>query len=146
MVMCENWQVFVHNGKHNHAIGLCTHGHAQAAKLTEEQLIKTEQFKKSHVPLRNILQFFREQNLGCALRYNMPLLEVVGMTLTEEVAGVGVMIRDEQGGVLASMECGLRGIIDASYAELMAIWKGINLARETLVPRIIVESDCIAGL
>lgn len=62
------------------------------------------------------------------------------------MAGVGVMIRDEQGGVLASMECGLRGIIDASYAELMAIWKGINLARETLVPRIIVESDCIAGL
>ncbi|KAI5656548.1 hypothetical protein M9H77_25341 [Catharanthus roseus] len=43
-----------------------THGHAQAAKLTEEQLIRTEQFRKSHVPPRNILRFFREQNVGCA--------------------------------------------------------------------------------
>ncbi|KAI5671293.1 hypothetical protein M9H77_11657 [Catharanthus roseus] len=67
MVMCENWQVFVHDGRHNHAIGVYTHGHAQAAKLTKEQLIQTEQFRKSHVPPRNILRFFREQNVGCAV-------------------------------------------------------------------------------
>ncbi|KAI5656557.1 hypothetical protein M9H77_25350 [Catharanthus roseus] len=35
MTMCENWQLFVHDGRHNHAIGLYNHGHAQAAKLTE---------------------------------------------------------------------------------------------------------------
>ncbi|KAI5658964.1 hypothetical protein M9H77_27757 [Catharanthus roseus] len=69
MAMCENWQVFVHDGRHNHAIGVYTHGHAQAAKLMEEQLIKTKQFKKSHVPPHNILQFFQEQNVGCAVKY-----------------------------------------------------------------------------
>ncbi|KAI5667800.1 hypothetical protein M9H77_17653 [Catharanthus roseus] len=67
MAMCENWQLFVHDGRHNHAIGLYDHGHAQAAKLMEEQLIQTEQFKKSHVPPRNILRFFRERNVGCAV-------------------------------------------------------------------------------
>ncbi|KAI5678914.1 hypothetical protein M9H77_09864 [Catharanthus roseus] len=65
--MCENWQLFVHDGRHNHAIGVYSHGHAQVAKLTEEQLIQIEQFRKSHVPPRNILRFFWEQNVGCAV-------------------------------------------------------------------------------
>ncbi|KAI5650163.1 hypothetical protein M9H77_36168 [Catharanthus roseus] len=60
--MCENWQLFVHDGRHNHAIGVYNHDHSQAAKLMEEQLIQTEQFRKSHVPPCNILRFFREQN------------------------------------------------------------------------------------
>ncbi|KAI5682871.1 hypothetical protein M9H77_04099 [Catharanthus roseus] len=67
MAMCENWQLFVHDGRHNHAIGVYSHGHAQVAKLTEEQLIQIEQFRKSHVPSHNILRFFREQNMGCAV-------------------------------------------------------------------------------
>ncbi|KAI5654486.1 hypothetical protein M9H77_31673 [Catharanthus roseus] len=67
MVTCENWQLFVHNGRHNHAIGVYTHGHVQAAKLTEEQLRQTKQFRKSHVTPRNIFRFFREQNVGCAV-------------------------------------------------------------------------------
>ncbi|KAI5675584.1 hypothetical protein M9H77_06534 [Catharanthus roseus] len=67
MAMCENWQVFVHDGRHNHAIGVYTHGHAQVAKLMEEQLIQIEQFRKSHVPPHNILLFFQEQNVGCAV-------------------------------------------------------------------------------
>ncbi|KAI5668870.1 hypothetical protein M9H77_18723 [Catharanthus roseus] len=54
MAMCENWQVFVHNGRHNHAIGVYTHGHAQVAKLTKEQLIQIEQFRKSHEYLRKL--------------------------------------------------------------------------------------------
>ncbi|KAI5654363.1 hypothetical protein M9H77_31550 [Catharanthus roseus] len=58
MAMCENWQLFVHDGRHNHAIGVYSHSHAQAAKLTEEQLIQIEQFRKSHVTPRNILRFF----------------------------------------------------------------------------------------
>ncbi|KAI5678503.1 hypothetical protein M9H77_09453 [Catharanthus roseus] len=33
----------------------------------EEQLIQTEQFRKSHVLPRNILQIFREQHVGCAV-------------------------------------------------------------------------------
>ncbi|KAI5676099.1 hypothetical protein M9H77_07049 [Catharanthus roseus] len=41
------------------------HGHAQAAKLTEEQ------FRKSHVLPPNILRFSHEQNVGCAIRYKI---------------------------------------------------------------------------
>ncbi|KAI5657831.1 hypothetical protein M9H77_26624 [Catharanthus roseus] len=37
------------------------------ARLTEEQLQQTEQFRKSHVLPRNILRFFREQDVGCAI-------------------------------------------------------------------------------
>ncbi|KAI5672084.1 hypothetical protein M9H77_12448 [Catharanthus roseus] len=44
-----------------------SYGHAQAARLTEEQLQQTEQFRKSHIPPRNILRFFREQDVGCAV-------------------------------------------------------------------------------
>ncbi|KAI5658332.1 hypothetical protein M9H77_27125 [Catharanthus roseus] len=58
----ENWKLFVHNRRHNHKIVVYSHGHAQAARLTEEQLQQTEQFSKSHVPPCNILRFFREQD------------------------------------------------------------------------------------
>ncbi|KAI5683315.1 hypothetical protein M9H77_04543 [Catharanthus roseus] len=47
MVTCKNWKLFVHDGMHNYA-----------ANLTEEQLIQTGQFRKSHVPPHNILRFF----------------------------------------------------------------------------------------
>ncbi|KAI5657910.1 hypothetical protein M9H77_26703 [Catharanthus roseus] len=67
MAIYENWQAFVHDTRYNHAMGVYTHCHAQAAKLTEEQLIQTEQFRKSHVSTRNILRFFRERNVGCAV-------------------------------------------------------------------------------
>ncbi|KAI5659007.1 hypothetical protein M9H77_27800 [Catharanthus roseus] len=65
--MSEKWLVFLHDGRHNYAIGVYTHGHAQVAKLTKEQLIQTEQFRNSHVPPRNILRFFQEQNVSCAV-------------------------------------------------------------------------------
>ncbi|KAI5664382.1 hypothetical protein M9H77_23705 [Catharanthus roseus] len=55
MATSENWQLFVHNGRHNYKIAVYNHGHAQAAKLTEEQLQQNEQFRKSHVPPLNIL-------------------------------------------------------------------------------------------
>ncbi|KAI5658695.1 hypothetical protein M9H77_27488 [Catharanthus roseus] len=113
MAMCENWQVFVHDGRHNRAIGVYTHGHAQAAKLTEEQLIQMEQFRKSHVQPRNILRFFWEQNVGCVVSaqkiynvvekikknrmYNMPLLEVVGMTpIGKNFTVASAFMRNEQ--------------------------------------------------
>ncbi|KAI5678635.1 hypothetical protein M9H77_09585 [Catharanthus roseus] len=66
MATIENCQLFVHNGGHNHKIAVYSHGHAQSARLTEEQLQQTEQFRKSHVLPCNILRFFREQD-GCAV-------------------------------------------------------------------------------
>ncbi|KAI5681264.1 hypothetical protein M9H77_02491 [Catharanthus roseus] len=48
MATSENWELFVHNGRHNHKIDVYSHSHTQAARLTEEQLQQTEQFRKSH--------------------------------------------------------------------------------------------------
>ncbi|KAI5667575.1 hypothetical protein M9H77_17428 [Catharanthus roseus] len=67
MTTIENWELFIHNGRHNHKIAIYNHGHAQAARLTEEQLQQIEQFRKSHVPPCNILRFFQEQDVGCAV-------------------------------------------------------------------------------
>ncbi|KAI5682932.1 hypothetical protein M9H77_04160 [Catharanthus roseus] len=36
MATSENWQLFIHNGRHNHKIAVYSHGHAQSARLTEE--------------------------------------------------------------------------------------------------------------
>ncbi|KAI5662693.1 hypothetical protein M9H77_22016 [Catharanthus roseus] len=63
MVTSENWQLFIHYRRHNHAISVYHHGHAQ-----------------SHMSPRNTLRFFLEQNVDCAMRYNMPLLEAIEMT------------------------------------------------------------------
>ncbi|KAI5678169.1 hypothetical protein M9H77_09119 [Catharanthus roseus] len=60
----NNWQLFVHNGRHNHKIVVYNYSHAQAARLMEEY----------HVRHRNILRFFREQNVGCAIRKYTMLL------------------------------------------------------------------------
>ncbi|KAI5676293.1 hypothetical protein M9H77_07243 [Catharanthus roseus] len=57
----------MHNGRHNHKVAVYHHSHAQATRLTEEQLQQTKQFRKSHVPHRNILRFFREQDVCCAV-------------------------------------------------------------------------------
>ncbi|KAI5678736.1 hypothetical protein M9H77_09686 [Catharanthus roseus] len=82
MTTSENWQLFVHNGKHNHKIDVYNHGHAQAARLTEEQLQQTRQFKKSHVLPCNILRFFREQDVGCAVRVWTPEVLHFGVETT----------------------------------------------------------------
>ncbi|KAI5649559.1 hypothetical protein M9H77_35564 [Catharanthus roseus] len=84
MTTSENWQLFVYNGRHNHKIIVYNHSHAQASRLTEEQLQQTEQFRKSHVPPRNILRFFREQDIGCAVRKFTMLLRRLRRTECKE--------------------------------------------------------------
>ncbi|KAI5673397.1 hypothetical protein M9H77_13761 [Catharanthus roseus] len=56
IAMSENWQLFVHNGRHNHAL----------------------------VPRKYTTSLPRLKGIGCRgeTRYNMPLLEVIEMTLT----------------------------------------------------------------
>ncbi|KAI5664515.1 hypothetical protein M9H77_23838 [Catharanthus roseus] len=55
MATSESWELFIHNGRHNHKIAVYSHGHAQAARHTEEQLQQTKQFRKSHIK-RNRMQ------------------------------------------------------------------------------------------
>ncbi|KAI5672921.1 hypothetical protein M9H77_13285 [Catharanthus roseus] len=81
MAMSENWQLFVHDGRHNHALGVYNHGHTQAAKLTEEQLLQTEQFRKSHVPSRCVVSAQIIYNIVAKIKRNM----MQGRNKVEEV-------------------------------------------------------------
>ncbi|KAI5680910.1 hypothetical protein M9H77_02137 [Catharanthus roseus] len=64
MATSENWQLFVHNGRHNHKVVVYNHGHAQTARLTEEQLHQTEQFRKSHKIYNIVAKIKRNRMLG----------------------------------------------------------------------------------
>ncbi|KAI5674259.1 hypothetical protein M9H77_14623 [Catharanthus roseus] len=86
MVTSENWQLFVHNRRHNYKIVVYSHGHAQSARLTETQLQQTEQFRKRHVPPRNILRFFREQDVGCAVS-SQKIYDVVAKIKRDRMQG-----------------------------------------------------------
>ncbi|KAI5657058.1 hypothetical protein M9H77_25851 [Catharanthus roseus] len=55
-------------GRHNHKIDVYSHGHAQAARLTEEQLKQTETVQEE----------------SCAATYNMPFLEAADLTPTRK--------------------------------------------------------------
>lgn len=44
--------------------------------------------------------------------------------------GAGIIIQDAVGKVRAAIKCRLRGIVNASHAKILAIWKGIEFARE----------------
>ncbi|KAI5678828.1 hypothetical protein M9H77_09778 [Catharanthus roseus] len=96
MATSKNWQLFVHNGRHNHKIVVYSHGHAQATRLTEEQLQQTEQLRKSHVPPRNILRISREQDIGCAVKKFTMLLP--------NLRGTGC--REKYGRGSSSLKCG----------------------------------------
>lgn len=50
--------------------------------------------------------------------------------------------RDEAGEMIAVMAVNLIGISDGGHAELMAIWKGMELAKDLGLPKVIVESNC----
>ncbi|KAI5657445.1 hypothetical protein M9H77_26238 [Catharanthus roseus] len=93
--MCENWQLFVHDGRHNQAIGVYSHGHAQAAKLTEEQLIQLS--NSGRVMCHPIIFYDFSGNKMWVVLYNMPLLKVVGMTPTSKNFTVAsAFMRNEQ--------------------------------------------------
>ncbi|KAI5664572.1 hypothetical protein M9H77_23895 [Catharanthus roseus] len=87
MATSENWQLFVHNGRHNHKIVVDNHGHAQSARLTEEQLQQTEQFRKSHIPPHNILQFFRNKTLVVQLSNSQKIYNVVAKIKRNRIQG-----------------------------------------------------------
>ncbi|KAI5654873.1 hypothetical protein M9H77_32060 [Catharanthus roseus] len=57
MATSENWQLFVHDGRHNLKIAVYNHCHAQAARLTKEYAHKlynvVAKFKKNRMQGRN---------------------------------------------------------------------------------------------
>ncbi|KAI5656298.1 hypothetical protein M9H77_25091 [Catharanthus roseus] len=71
-----------------------------SARLTEEQLQQTEQFRKSHVPPCNVLRFFRKQDVGCAvssIKFIMLLPRLRGTGCSEEIRN------DEDNSVLSDI-------------------------------------------
>ncbi|KAI5678492.1 hypothetical protein M9H77_09442 [Catharanthus roseus] len=58
MATNESWQLFVHNERHNHKVAIYNHGHAQATRLTEEQLHQIEHFRKSLFLFRSQLEIY----------------------------------------------------------------------------------------
>ncbi|KAI5668513.1 hypothetical protein M9H77_18366 [Catharanthus roseus] len=76
MAMSENCQLFIHDGRHNHALDVY-----------------------NHVPRKYKILLPRLRGIGCRGEtwYNMPLLEVVGMTTTGKNFTVATaFIRNEQ--------------------------------------------------
>ncbi|KAI5655411.1 hypothetical protein M9H77_32598 [Catharanthus roseus] len=68
-----------------------------SAKLTEEQLQQTEQFRNSHVPPCNILRFFREQDVGCVVRkFIMLLPRLRGIRCRKEIRGYTVFHKNRE--------------------------------------------------
>ncbi|KAI5658105.1 hypothetical protein M9H77_26898 [Catharanthus roseus] len=80
LVIEDNWKLYVKDGRHNHKIGVYPHAHAQAARLTDDQLKLTKEFSRCQVAPRDIMVSLLERNPDCVVRYNMLLLEAVGMT------------------------------------------------------------------
>lgn len=57
-------------------------------------------------------------------------------------AGIGVVIMDHVGEVVATMAANLQGVVEAAQTEKLAIWNGIQLAKDLLLYRFPIESDC----
>ncbi|KAI5683397.1 hypothetical protein M9H77_04625 [Catharanthus roseus] len=81
-----------YHGRHSHKIGVYPHAHAQAARLTNDQLKLTEEFSRCQVAPRNIMAINKlyimsgkDEEKEDGGTYNMPLLEAVGMTLTGKI-------------------------------------------------------------
>ncbi|KAI5683491.1 hypothetical protein M9H77_04719 [Catharanthus roseus] len=64
MATSKNWHLFVHNGRHNHKIAIYSHVYAQSARLTEDQLQQTEQFRKSHKIYNVVAKIKRDRMQG----------------------------------------------------------------------------------
>ena len=58
-----------------------------------------------------------------------------------EMVGAGVVIRDHDGGVLGAACHFFPRLIDAEGAELLVCCKGLHLAKELQVQRVILETD-----
>ncbi|KAI5656697.1 hypothetical protein M9H77_25490 [Catharanthus roseus] len=52
MATCENWQLFVHDGRHNHAIGVYTLGHAQIKSVMHFGVETTNWAESEHSVLK----------------------------------------------------------------------------------------------
>ncbi|KAI5664879.1 hypothetical protein M9H77_24202 [Catharanthus roseus] len=79
------WKLTIQDGRHNYKIGVYPHENTQATQLKDDEITLVEEFSKCHMQPKNILDSIRGKNADCVVRftYNMPLLETVGITSTE---------------------------------------------------------------
>ena len=68
----------------------------------------------------------------------------VDAALEQSKARTGIIIRNEQGEIIAAMACPKVSTKDSKFMEAVAIAQGIQLVKETGISGFLVESDCMA--
>ncbi|KAI5681641.1 hypothetical protein M9H77_02869 [Catharanthus roseus] len=91
MATSENWQLFIHNGRHNHKIAIYSQGHAQSARLTKEQLQQTEQSGRVMFHLAIYYDFSENKTLVVQLGNSQKIYNVVAKIKRDRTQGRNVV-------------------------------------------------------
>ncbi|KAI5682917.1 hypothetical protein M9H77_04145 [Catharanthus roseus] len=110
----DNWKLYAKDGRHNHKISAYPYAHAQATRLTDDQLKLTEEFIRCQIAPQNIMASLLEKNPDCAIskqtiynararmkkkrmeehntveEYNIPLVEAIGMISTRKTFAIAI--------------------------------------------------------
>jgi ribonuclease HI len=57
--------------------------------------------------------------------------------------GVGVIVRDGEGEVVAALHASQMHLLDPTSMEAYAVWKAIQLGRDLGLPRVMLEGDAL---
>ena len=58
--------------------------------------------------------------------------------------GVGIMVRDYLGEVIAAVAFHSNGLVNSGRAEVLALTKGIKLVNDLFLPSFPIETDCLS--
>ncbi|KAL4580452.1 hypothetical protein LXL04_016646 [Taraxacum kok-saghyz] len=95
-VTYDYWTLTVKNGEHNHDPAMYMEGHAFAKRLTKDERRMVEDMTDNNVPPRDILSTLKSQNEHNTNKYNMPFLEIVGVTSTSNTFSIAFVLMDEE--------------------------------------------------
>jgi ribonuclease HI len=62
---------------------------------------------------------------------------------SRRIMGVGVIVRDGEGEVVAALHSSQMGITDPATAEAYAAWKAVQFGRDLGLPKVILEGDAL---
>ncbi|XP_042972892.1 uncharacterized protein LOC122304693 [Carya illinoinensis] len=109
--------------------------------LTDFQLAQVKQTSKidSSVPINNKAIHWKPP-MGDILKVNWD----AAWKTKEDRSGIGVVIRDSSGEVLASLCCPRTKVQDAMVAEIYALWRAMKLCAELNFRKVQFEGDALA--
>lgn len=59
-----------------------------------------------------------------------------------DLAGGGLIIQDGQDKFCIAMAANIHGVTNASHAEFIAFWKGVEMTKELGLSKVVFKSDC----